>query len=257
MKLEMQMTDRDKKLLIFLAIFVIVVGIGYWGLLPQIRAINEMDDDIITEEDRMFLDDMKVAELPFLIDENDELEVKIIDARSHFYPVMTSDGIDKMLTFMVLDYNLQAYDLSISMPNDEASLEAYQYSKKYILDQREEETEEEASLTSSSKNDDEDDDEDEVIAFSDYDIDPPTGIYAVKASMRLGGSEKDLQKLINDLSSTKETMHLIHYEWHRGENLHYDAEAEEFYTEPSVELSIDLVIYMCAEDEEAEDIEEL
>ncbi len=257
MKLEMQMTERDKKLLIFLAIFVIVVGIGYWGLVPQIRAINEINDDIISEQDKMFLDDMKVAELPFLMDENEELEGGITEARSHFYPVMTSDGIDKMLTFMVLDYNLQAYDLRIDMPSDEASLEAYQYSQKYIDDQRAADEEAYTSSGSSSKNGkDSEDDEDEITAFTEYEEEPSTGIYAVKTNMRLGGSEADLQKLINDLSTTNETMHLVRYEWHRGENLHYDEENDEFFTEPNVELNIELVIYMYEEQEVISDIYE-
>lgn len=248
MKLEMQMTERDKKLLIFLAIFVIVVGIGYWGVVPQIRAINEISDDIITEEDKMFLDDLKVAELPFLIDENEELEEDIVEARSHFYPIMTSDEVDKMLTFMVLDYNLQSYDLSIDMPKEEASLEAYQYSKKYAKDQM---VPEEVVSSTNSKN--EDDEEDEVTAFLEYEEEPTTGIYAVKTNMRLGGNESDLKRLINDLSSTEETMHLVRYDWHRGESLHYDDETEEFYTEQEIELNIELIIYMYAEQEEDAD----
>lgn len=248
MKLEMQMTERDKKLLIFLAIFVIVVGIGYWGVVPQIRAINEISDDIITEEDKMFLDDLKVAELPFLIDENEELEEDIVEARSHFYPIMTSDEVDKMLTFMVLDYNLQSYDLSIDMPKEEASLEAYQYSMKYAKDQM---VPEEVVSSSDSKN--EDDEEDEVTAFLEYEEEPTTGIYAVRTNMRLGGNEADLKRLINDLSSTEETMHLVRYDWHRGESLHYDDETEEFYTEQEIELNIELVIYMYAEQEEDAD----
>lgn len=258
MKLEMQMTNRDKKLLIFLAIFVIVVGIGYWGLLPQIRAINEIKDDIISEEDKMFLDDMKVAELPFLMDENEELEEGIVEARSHFYPIMTSDGIDKMLTFMVLDYNLQAYDLSINMPTDEADLEAYQYSQKYVDDQNAAEEEEYSSTSSKSdksgKDDEEDDDD--IQAFTEYEEEPATGIYAVKTNMRLGGEEANLKRLINDLSTTKDTIHLVRYDWHRGDTLHYDDESGEFYTEPEVELNIELVIYMYAEQEENADVYE-
>lgn len=251
MKLEMQMTARDKKLLIFLAIFVIVVGVGYWGLLPQIRAIGEISDEIVIQEDKMFLDDMKVAELPFLMDENSELEESIVEARSHFYPVMTSDGIDKMLTFMVLDYNLQAYDLSIEMPNDEASLEAYQYSVKYEEDKYAADEE----YDDSTNDDDKDSEDDAVTEFLEYEEEPSTGVFAVRASMRLGGSEENLKKLINDLSATNETIHLVRYNWVRHENLTYNEETGEFHAEPVVELSIDLNIYMYAE--QAVDVEDV
>lgn len=255
MKLEMQLTERDKKLLIFLAIFVIVVGIGYWGVVPQIRAINEINDDIISEQDKMFLDDIKVSELPLLIDDNKELEAGIVDARSHFYPMMTSDGIDKMLTFMVLDYNLHAYDLSIDMQTEEASLDAYMYSNKYEEDQLSAEEESYTASKSSKKDDDDEDDEEDAIkAFTEYEEEPSTGIYAVRTNMRLGGSEADLKKLINDLSSTEETMHLVSYEWHRGESLSYNEDNDEFIVEEEIELSIQLIIYMYAKEEESESL---
>ena len=32
-----QMTERDKKLLVGMFIFVIIVAIGYWGIIPQIK----------------------------------------------------------------------------------------------------------------------------------------------------------------------------------------------------------------------------
>lgn len=240
MKLEMQMTDRDKKLLIFLFVFVIVVGIGYWGIYPQIKAIDEIKEDKIKQEDKMFRDDMKVAELLFLIDENEELEANITEARSHFYPIMTSDQVDKMLTGMALDYNLQAYDLDIRMPNKEASLEAYQYSQKFIDDQYVED--EEVSI-----NKDDDDEKDDSLSFDDYDEEASTGIYAIQTSMRVGGEEKNLQKLINDLSDTEDTMHLVSYEWIRKDSLDYDEETGEFIEESSVELRIAINIYVYAE----------
>lgn len=239
MKLEMQMTERDKKLLIFLAVFCIVVGIGYWGIYPQIRGISEIKDEKIKQEDKMFSDDMKVAELMFLMDENKELEADIVEARSHFYPMMSSDQVDKMLTGMALDYNLQAYDLDIEMPNAEADLQAYQYSQKYIDDQYVEEEE-----VTMNKSDDEDDD---VLSLDDYDEPVSTGVYTIKTSMRLGGSEKDLQKLINDLSDTEETMHLVAYEWIRDDILTYDDETGEFDVENSVGLRVSINIYECAE----------
>lgn len=242
MKVEMQLTERDKKLLIFLAIFCIVVGIGYWGIYPQIKAISKINEDIADEEQQMFVDDMKIAELPFLEDENEELEEDIVEARTHFYPMMTSDQVDKMLTGMVLEYNLWAYDLNIIMPKSETDLEAYVYSEKYVMDQME--AVEDVDMSS----DDDDDEDDEDALFDDYDdVEVSTGIYTIETNMRLGGSEDDLQKLIDDLSATEETMHLVSYEWTRNELLNYDEETAEFFTEPNLELRINLDIYVYEE----------
>ena len=45
-----ELTQRDKKLLTFLGVFVIVVCIGYWGVLPQLKAASEYNDEIEEQE---------------------------------------------------------------------------------------------------------------------------------------------------------------------------------------------------------------
>ena len=48
--MKVELTQRDKKLLTFLGVFVIIVCIGYWGILPQIKAANDYEDEIAEEE---------------------------------------------------------------------------------------------------------------------------------------------------------------------------------------------------------------
>ncbi|MBR5360283.1 MAG: hypothetical protein IK123_05265, partial [Lachnospiraceae bacterium] len=124
------LTERDKKLLIFLSLFVIVVGIGYWGLRPIYKSIKETDEAIVEAEDLKAQNELKVMQLPIYEKDNAELEESIIAARQSFYPIMTSDELDKMFTTMVLDYNLYSYFLRISIDKDELQSEPYQYSKK-------------------------------------------------------------------------------------------------------------------------------
>ena len=49
--MKFEMTERDKKLLIFLSVFLIVVCIGYWGLYPIVKDIKKTDKKIQTEKD--------------------------------------------------------------------------------------------------------------------------------------------------------------------------------------------------------------
>ena len=45
------MTDKDKRLLVGMFMFVIIVAIGYWGVIPQIKAISDLETKIESEEE--------------------------------------------------------------------------------------------------------------------------------------------------------------------------------------------------------------
>lgn len=264
MKVEMQMTERDKKLLIFLAVFVIVVGIGYWGIRPLIMDVIDIKDHIVEADDTWTLNQMKIAEIPVLEADNDVYEEEIKEARQHFYPMMKSDQIDKLMTGMVLSYNLYSYDLSIKMPTAEASSTAYKYSEKYLSDiaeaearelealQEEEEKEAESKSKSKTKTKSKSkyDDLDAAMEMPELDIsfeDLATGVYAVDISMRLGGDEEDIQRFIDNLSVTDQELMIKSYEWTSNQQMRFDEEAQDYVMDTSRILNINLVLYMCEE----------
>lgn len=244
--MKMEMTERDKKLLLFLALFLIVVGIGYWGVRPLVKNIIQYNDDIEDEIALRDVNDVKIMELPMIEAENDELEKGIVKARTDFYPIMTSNEIDKMFTEMALNYGLYAYDLSISMPTEEAVLEPYQYSLKALTYS----VEDEEFQTSSDIDDMEDGDSEEDSEFEDLeDAQPGTGIYMSEVNMRVGGDEAVLQKFIDDLSKSKKKHLVKNYRWEENtsSNIVYnDAEYELNVTyEKYIYITIDL--FMCQE----------
>lgn len=261
MKLEMQMAERDKKLLIFLAIFVIVVGIGYWGIIPQIKNIMSIGEQKEEAEYQQMIGDMKLVELPMLEIENEELEKDILDARNHFYKMMTSDEIDKYMTGMVLGYNLYSYSLSISMPEEEASLSAYMYSAKYEIDrvveeeriaelemeQKEEARSESKGVGSSAERDQLAEIELMNAPAVEYDGNGLTGIYAASVEMQLGGAREDLQKLIDDLSVSKEKIWLKNYSWSYIREVGYSEETGQYEEIERPVLNISANLYMCEE----------
>ena len=44
--MQMTMTEKDKKLIVFLSIFVIIVAMGWWGIRPALKAAKETKEEI-------------------------------------------------------------------------------------------------------------------------------------------------------------------------------------------------------------------
>lgn len=239
--MQKQITDHDKKLIVFLIVFVIIVGLGYWGVFPIIRQISETDARTYDAQEERFESDLKVAELPMIKAENDELEKKIADEKKTYFQVMTSDQVDKYMTGMMLSYNLYSYDLDIVMPTEEARKEPYRYSARAA--EIEALSEEGQADDSDDETDGEDDDEDAPEADAE---DPETGIYAVTVSMRVGGKEENIEKMIDDLSATDKKMHMISYEWDSERSISYNDDGTYEVNSDRI-LDMEAVIYMCAE----------
>ena len=49
--MKLEMTQKDKNLLIMLSIFVIVVCIGYWGIYPVVKGIVNTNKEIATQKE--------------------------------------------------------------------------------------------------------------------------------------------------------------------------------------------------------------
>ncbi len=249
--MKLEMTERDKKLLIFLAIFVIVVCIGYWGIFPIVKDMNQIKYDTIEEEQIREMNDLKLAQLPMIEKENEEYEEDIKKAKSDFYEMMNADEIDKLFTTMALDYNLYAYSMDISMPTEQAELEAYAYSEKYLADQEQEDALEEEDATAADGKDQSDSTETDTTAGSDpddsqYYEDKMVGIYAATIQMKLGGEEAVLQKLIDDLSVSSKQQRLVSYQWDTDSDITID-DAGNYDIRYQKVLNIVIEIYMCEE----------
>ena len=99
----------------------------------------------------------------------------------------------------------------------------------------------------------------------DFDIDEElreealTGISIANVSMRLGGDEIQLKKLIDDLSHSKKKLLVSGYSWSESRRMDYSDNGE-YSVETDRILNIDLEIYMCqekAEDTKSTSVEDL
>ena len=275
------LTEKDKRLLLIMFIFVIVVGIGYWGILPQIKAYKELGGEIEKQEVLKSVNEQKVANVFFVEAQCEEYEEAMAADKEKFYDMMSEADIDRMLTTMAIKNGLEAFSFSINIPGSPSDRKAYIYSDLYQqqleyeaseammvqseLDKEDEEILEGGSEKKDDKDDKDSDDESKqsevVDIFGNTDaIGTNTDIYAAKVTFTLGGNEKDLHNFLNQIINSEKKILITSYSW--GE---YKTTRE--VVNPTVEegeegritqeqitlksLTISMEIYMCDKVDEA------
>jgi Tfp pilus assembly protein PilO len=239
--MKIELSERDKKLLTFLAIFVIVVSVGYWGVIPQLKKASSYKEDIEAQEQLQDVYSQKIGQLVFVESNNDDLEKLISGAKENYYPMMDSDAIDKLITTTVMDkYGLIAYDLTIGS-KALANLGPYIYSEKALTgksDAEQKALEAAAPVIS----------DDGMLLFADVaaaDV-STVGIYTVPVSMRLSGATENVEKLLDDLAASKKKLRLVNYSVEASETeIPHEDGTVEIFTEDMLNLSVEL--YMCME----------
>ena len=239
--MKVELTQRDKKLLTFLGVFVIIVCIGYWGILPQIKAANDYEDEIAEEEILSEYYQQKINQLMVVQKNNSELESLISGAKENYYPVMDSDAIDNLITNKVIDdYKLMAYDLFIG-DRKAAGLSPYVYSNKNITGQSDAKKRALAAAAPVVS-------EDGMLLFGEVvgaDT-ATTGIYVVPVQLRLGGDKKNIVQLLDDLAYSPKKLRLVSYSVGTEETIiPHDDGTEEILYKDILDLNVEL--YMCAD----------
>lgn len=261
--MKFEISQKDKNLLVFLSIFVIVVCIGYWGVYPAIVSIGETENRIDDEENTKNSNELKISQLPLYEADNEKLEQDILDAKACYYPMMSNDEIDKYFTELVLnDYNLLSYALDIG-ESQAVDLGAYVYSEKGIAEEAEleqatvsatdstdstETTEAADSTEASGSGELSAEDAAQAAAASAFgDSDGSSvGIYSVAVNMRLGGTDEQLMKFIDDMSTSDKKMRVTNYSWSGDRSVEYDEDGN-YSVDISRVLNITIEIYMCEE----------
>ena len=243
--MQMQMTEKDKKLIVFLAIFVILVAGGYWGIYPVVSNIFSVQEQIEDEKALQDMNMVKMAQAPLLVADNEQVETEMAVLKESFFPVMSSAQVDKYMTGLILDYQLYAYDLSISMPQEEAVNEPYQFSEKAVLEETEEFVDSQADMQADSSVDISEDD-DFMSETPVFEEDVATGIYKVGVTVRVGGDKANIQRMIDDLSLSKQKLHLISYNWDEESSISF-AEDGTYDVNTDCTLTMSMNLYMCEE----------
>lgn len=226
--MKLEMTERDKKLLVFLAVVVLVVCVGYWGIRPQLMAASDYSAQLQEEQEKQKIHEMKLAQLSAVQIYNEELETLIASEKEHYYPMMTSDEADHYITELLLEYDMFIYDLTIDMSPKPAALEPYVYSDKALTGySKAQETAQ--AMAAPVLND-----RGEVLFDDENGAEEAAGIYTVGISLRLSGDEEDMWKLLHNLASRQDKLRLRSYSIDNSST-----------AETMMELSLE--IYMCGD----------
>ena len=130
--MQTNMTERDKKLLVGMLIGVIIVAIGYWGILPQIKAYTKLNTKIEKEVKKKKLNETKLMNLGAIQIQADDYKKKVEERKGEFYPMLSSSEVDKMMTEMATGNGLDIYDLDFSIPKSPTERLAYKNSQLYV-----------------------------------------------------------------------------------------------------------------------------
>jgi cell division protein FtsB len=122
------LTDKDKKLLIFLAFFAVIAIFGFLIIKPLVEKNAELVVQIEDLQNQKVAFEQKKAELPMLRVQNTENQQKIAELKSGFEATMESQQIDNLLTEKALSAGVLASSLSITMPKAPLKLTVYPYS---------------------------------------------------------------------------------------------------------------------------------
>ncbi len=250
--MQVQMTERDKRLVVILSIIVIVVGFGWWGIRPAIKDNAKMSKEIEKQRVAQQVNDAKLSKLFMYETEAETYEEYISGVKDHFFPIMSSSEIDRLFTNMVLERGLAAYDLSIRIGSQPVPVEPYQYSALAVIVADEAERLKNESDSSGSS----EEDPFEYTSSVAYNSE----VYGVDISMRLAGEMEDLKGLIEDISKHDQLLLVRNVVWTEQVSMvnDYDAETGEYLPtmQSTTVLNLNLTLYMCDQSEPVEETEE-
>lgn len=127
--MEMKITERDKKLLSFLACAVILAGMVFLAVMPLIQRGAELDDRKMELENQQWEMEQKLSLYDSLKAASERINKDLAEELQDFYPRMGSSAVDKEISGIVLEAGLQAVDMSITIPEEEAVCVPYPLSE--------------------------------------------------------------------------------------------------------------------------------
>lgn len=120
--MKLEVTPRDKVLLIFLSVLLIMAAYLLLGILPLYRANRDMTMQLSSAEADMEDKERKIARLSEAGSVNLELKEDLARVQSALYPMMESREIDRILTGLAYDYGLSVRRMEIRMPEKASEL---------------------------------------------------------------------------------------------------------------------------------------
>ncbi len=120
--MKLEITERDKVLLMLVSVLLITVSYLFLGILPLHRANRDMREQLASAEAEMEAKEKKIAGLAEVSSVHDELKEDLAQVQDGLYPMMESREIDKILTELALEHGLSVRKMEIQIPKEASDL---------------------------------------------------------------------------------------------------------------------------------------
>ena len=127
--MKITLTPRDKKLLVGLAVFLLIVGVGFGILYPMKKAEKRLSEELKTEKAIMDENQRKINELDIMKLDREQAGARLSSLSEDYFPVMTSMEAENMMTRLALDKGVIMKDIDINMPETGEYANLPDYSK--------------------------------------------------------------------------------------------------------------------------------
>ena len=120
--MELTITQRDKKLLVFLAVFLIVTGFLRFGIIPAWEKGTRLQEQISQADASSASVESAISLYSSLQGQYETLSGNWEEVSEDFYHIMSSQEIDRMLNGILQEKQAEAVSLNIEMENEKALL---------------------------------------------------------------------------------------------------------------------------------------
>lgn len=235
-----KMTERDKKLLIFLLTALLIFLFGWVILKPLMEKGLQVKEDALEQERLLEENQKKMDRFMTLQAKVKENEAALEELKRVFYPLMTSQEIDKIFTGAALEKGLQVKNLYINIAKEAQQVQPYVFSARAQKARMTPTVEQPSEGTSADGIEAETSDtvEQEAAPLG------PSYILQAGVDLVLTGSRSSLQDILDSFANDYPAVLIENVQWTLTENgAGRDALQESGDADPAT-LSLKMLLYM-------------
>ena len=183
--MNMTVTESDKKLLSFLAAFLLAIAFIFFVFRPLTEKNKALEKEISEAKQQEISIDMSASLSEDMSQTEQAVREQMTGVLQRFYPMLQSQDAGNMVTVLMLNHSLQIQNMQITMPEKASNLKWYQYSENATPMVPEEASQGEEAF----------------------------GVCAARVSCTAEGSREDLMALVDDISENYPAISILSTEW--------------------------------------------
>lgn len=186
--MNMVITERDKKLLGFLAAFLIALAFFLFVFKPLGAKNSQIGSELRAARELEAEFDDKASGAQDMAYKEEQTREQLANVLARFYPMQQSQGAERMITTLMLNHNMSIQSLTVVMPETASLIKWYQYS--------------EAGRETEGMPGGASDENENVLS-----------LYTARVVCVIQGSDQDLWDLVDDISDNYPAISITSAEW--------------------------------------------